>query len=172
MLEFREVRVERVHDHAIIGAGYRDSRPVRIGNGAANQLQLDVYGEVIDAVAHFVRSGGTLDRETQKMLCAFGEYVCRNWQRPDEGIWEPRSGRGHNTHSRVLCWTALDRLLDLHAKGHIKRAPVPRFERDRAAIRSEVEEHAWNPQLGSYVSRLGGSELDAALLLIPWYALN
>ncbi len=106
------------------------------------------------------------------MLCAFGEYVCRNWQRPDEGIWEPRSGRGHNTHSRVLCWTALDRLLDLHAKGHIKRAPVALFERDRAAIRSEVEEHAWNPELGSYVSRLGGSKLDAALLLIPWYGFE
>jgi GH15 family glucan-1,4-alpha-glucosidase len=153
-------------------AGYRSSRPVRIGNGAASQLQLDVYGEVIDAVAHFVRSGGTLDRETQRMLCALGDYVCRNWQRPDEGIWEPRSGTGHNTHSRVLCWTALDRLLDLHAKGHIRRAPVARFERNRAAIRSEVEEHAWNAELGSYVSRLGGSELDAALLLIPWYGFE
>lgn len=160
---------ERTVEHL---AGYRNSRPVRIGNGAANQLQLDVYGEVIDAVAHFVRSGGTLDRETQKMLCAFGEYVCRNWQRPDEGIWEPRSGAGHNTHSRVLCWTALDRLLELHAKGHIKRAPVDQFGRNRAAIRSDVEEHAWNPELGSYVSRLGGAELDAALLLIPWYGFE
>ncbi|WP_242395438.1 glycoside hydrolase family 15 protein [Anaeromyxobacter oryzisoli] len=150
-------------------AGHRGSRPVRIGNGAAGQLQLDVYGEVIDAVAHFVRSGGTLDRETQRMLCAFGEYVCRNWQRPDEGIWEPRSGTGHNTHSRVLCWTALDRLLELHRKGHIGRAPVDHFERNRAAIRSEVEERAWNPELRSYASRLGGAELDAALLLIPWY---
>jgi GH15 family glucan-1,4-alpha-glucosidase len=160
---------ERTLEHL---AGYRSSRPVRIGNGAADQLQLDVYGEVIDAVAHFVRSGGTLDRETQKMLCAFGEYVCRNWQQPDEGIWEPRSGRGNNTHSRVLCWTALDRLLELHAKGHIERAPVALFERDRAALRSDVEEHAWNPGLGSYASRLGGSELDAALLLIPWYGFQ
>ncbi len=160
---------ERTLEHL---AGYRNSRPVRIGNGAAKQLQLDVYGEVIDAVAHFVRSGGTLDRETQKMLCAFGEYVCRNWQRPDEGIWEPRSGTGHNTHSRVLCWTALDRLLELHAKGHVQRAPVGMFERNRAAIRSDVEENAWNPELGSYVSRLGGAELDAALLLIPWYGFE
>jgi GH15 family glucan-1,4-alpha-glucosidase len=153
-------------------SGYRGSRPVRIGNGAADQLQLDVYGEVIDAVAHFVRSGGTLDGETQAVLCDFGEYVCRNWQRPDEGIWEPRSGKGHNTHSRVLCWTALDRLLRLHAKGHIRRAPVDLFQHNRAAIRREVEEHAWNGELGSYVSRLGGSELDASLLLMAWYGFE
>jgi GH15 family glucan-1,4-alpha-glucosidase len=153
-------------------AGYRGSRPVRVGNGAAGQLQLDVYGEVVDAVFHFVRSGGTLDRETQRMLCAFGEYVCRNWQRPDDGIWEPRSGAGHNTHSRVLCWVALDRLLELHAKGHVQRAPVELFERNRTAIRADVEEHAWNPELGSYASRLGGAELDAALLLIPWYGFE
>ena len=160
---------ERTLDHL---AGYRGSRPVRIGNGAMDQLQLDVYGEVIDAVAHFVRSGGTLDRETQRMLCALGDQVCRSWQRPDEGIWEPRSGRGHNTHSRVLCWTALERLLDLHAKGHICRAPVELFERNRAAIRRDVEEHAWNARLGSYTSRLGGEELDAALLLLPWYGFE
>ncbi len=153
-------------------AGHRGSRPVRVGNGAADQLQLDVYGEVIDAVAHFVRSGGALDRETRRMLCAFGEYVCRNWQRPDEGIWEPRSGAGHNTHSRVLCWTALDRLLELHAKGHLPRAPVDLLERSRAAIRAEVEAHAWNAALGSYASRLGGADVDAALLLLPWYGFE
>jgi GH15 family glucan-1,4-alpha-glucosidase len=160
---------ERTLEHL---AGHRGSRPVRVGNGAADQLQLDVYGEVIDAVAHFVRSGGRLDRETQGLLCALGEYVCRSWQRPDEGIWEPRSGAGHNTHSRVLCWTALDRLLELHAKGHVKRAPVELFERNRAAIRRDVEEHAWNARLGSYASRLGGEELDAALLLMPWYGFE
>jgi GH15 family glucan-1,4-alpha-glucosidase len=153
-------------------SGYRGSRPVRLGNGAADQFQLDVYGEVVDAVAQFVRSGGALDDETQRVLCDFGEYVCQNWQRPDEGIWEPRSGTGHNTHSRVLCWTALDRLLTLHAKGFIRRAPVELFERNRAAIRREVEERAWNQELGSYTSRLGGSELDAALLLMAWYGFE
>jgi GH15 family glucan-1,4-alpha-glucosidase len=160
---------ERTLDHL---SGYRGSRPVRIGNGAVDQLQLDVYGEVIDAVAHLVRSGGTLDRETQEVLCAFGEYVCRNWQRPDEGIWEPRSGTGHNTHSRVLCWTALDRLLTLHAKGHLRRAPVDLFDRNRAAIRRVVEARAWNDDVGSYTARLGGSELDASLLLMAWYGFE
>ena len=160
---------ERVLEHL---GGYRGSRPVRIGNGAADQLQLDVYGEVIDAVAHLVGSGGTLDRETQQVLCAFGEHVCRSWRLPDEGIWEPRSGKGHNTHSRVLCWTALDRLLELSASGRVRRAPVDLFERTRAAIRADIEEHAWNPGLESYTSRLGGAELDAALLLIPWYGFE
>ncbi|WP_242359907.1 glycoside hydrolase family 15 protein [Anaeromyxobacter sp. SG17] len=160
---------ERTLEHL---AGHRGSRPVRVGNGAADQLQLDVYGEVIDAVTHFVRSGGTLDRETQRMLCALGDEVCRSWQGADEGIWEPRSGKGHNTHSRVLCWTALDRLLELHAKGHLCSAPVELFERNRAAIRRDVEEHAWNARLGSYTARLGGEELDAALLLLAWYGFE
>jgi GH15 family glucan-1,4-alpha-glucosidase len=160
---------ERTLEHL---SGHRGARPVRIGNGAADQLQLDVYGEVVDAVALFVRSGGTLDRETQRVLAAFGEYVCRHWQQPDDGIWEPRSGRRHNTHSRVLCWTALDRLLDLHANGHLARLPAERFERARAAIRSEVEERAWNPAICSYASQLGGSELDASLLLLAWYGFE
>lgn len=160
---------ERTLDHL---AGYRSSRPVRIGNAAFGQLQLDVYGEVIDAVTHFVCTDGTLDRETRNMLCAFGDYVCRNWQKPDEGIWEPRSGRYNNTHSRVLCWTALDRLLELHAHGHLPEAPVSDFQKNRDAIRREVEERAWNPRLESYAARLDTDELDASLLLLPWYGFD
>ena len=153
-------------------SGYYSSRPVRIGNAAADQLQLDVYGEVIDAAAHFVRRGGAFDRETQKMLGQFGEYVCRNWRNPDEGIWEPRSGKGHNTHSRVLCWTALDRLIELHSNGYLKGAPVKDFEANRQLIRRDVEENAWNDEMQSYASRLGGSELDASLLLLSWYGFH
>jgi GH15 family glucan-1,4-alpha-glucosidase len=150
-------------------AGYRGSAPVRVGNAATGQRQLDVYGEVIDAVTHFVGAGGTLDRDTERMLCAFGEYVCRHWTEPDEGIWEPRSGRAHHTHSRVLCWTALDRLLQLHADGHVRRAPIGRFREHRERIRREVEARGWNPAIGSYVSQLDGDDLDATLLLLPWY---
>jgi GH15 family glucan-1,4-alpha-glucosidase len=150
-------------------SGYQGSRPARAGNAAADQLQLDVCGEVIDAVTHFVVRGGTLDRETRRMLCTFGDYVCENWRRPDEGIWEPRSGKGHNTHSRVLCWTALDRLLDLHSKGHLPGAPAEAFARNRQLIREEVEARAWNPCLQSYASRIDGDDLDASLLLLAWY---
>ena len=152
--------------------GYQGSRPVRIGNAAAGQRQLDVYGEVIEAVVHFVRAGGTLDRETERTLCAFGEYVCRHWREPDEGIWEPRSGAAHNTHSRVLCWTALDRLLQLHAEGRLLRAPAAMFHEEREHIRREVETRAWNPRLGSYVAQLDGERLDATLLLLPWYGFE
>jgi GH15 family glucan-1,4-alpha-glucosidase len=162
-------KVERVLDHL---SGYRSSRPVRINNAAIHQLQLDVYGEVIDAVSHFVQEGGTLDRESQRMLCAFGEYVCRNWQRPDEGIWEPRSGKTHHTHSRVLCWTALDHLLNLYVNGHLRGVPANKFEENRELIRRQVEECAWNPRLESYVSQLDGDTLDASLLLLPWYGFE
>jgi len=153
-------------------AGYRRSRPVRIGNAATNQLQLDVYGEVVDATTQLVRKGGTLDRETQRMLGAFGEYVCRHWQEPDEGIWEPRSGRCHNTHSRLLCWTALDRLLELSRKGHLPNAPVQEFERNGELIRREIETRAWNSDLESYVARLEEDRLDASSLLLSWYGFE
>lgn len=152
--------------------GYEGSRPVRIGNAATEQRQLDVYGEVIDAATHFVRTGGTFDRETQRMLCGFGEYVCRHWNEPDEGIWEPRSGKGHNTHSRVLCWTALDRLVQLHAKGYLPGAPVADFQKNLELIRTDVLERAWNTDLESYVARLDGDRLDASLLLLAWYGFE
>jgi GH15 family glucan-1,4-alpha-glucosidase len=152
--------------------GYRGSRPVRIGNAAAGQRQLDVYGEVIDAVTHFVRAGGALDRDTERTLCAFGEYVCRHWQEPDEGIWEPRSGAAHNTHSRLLCWTALDRLVKLHAQGRLARAPAALFEEHRELIRREIDTRAWNSALGSYVAQLDGDRVDATLLLLPWYGFE
>ncbi|MEO8564565.1 MAG: glycoside hydrolase family 15 protein, partial [bacterium] len=152
--------------------GYQDSPPVRVGNAAVGQRQLDVYGEVIDAVTHFVGAGGALDRDTERTLCAFGDYVCRHWQEADEGIWEPRSGAAHNTHSRLLCWTALDRLLQLHAKGHLPGAPAGKLREQRDRIRREIETRAWNPALNSYVAQLDGDRLDATLLLLPWYGFE
>ena len=160
---------ERTLDHL---AGYAGSRPVRTGNGAVDQLQLDVYGEVIHAAAEFARRAGDLDGDTRRMLCAFGEFVCRNWRRPDEGIWEPRSGKGHNTHSRLLCWTALDRLLELHRKGYLPQAAAAKFAENRDLIRAEMEKRAWNPDLRSYVARLDGDRLDASLLLLAWYGFE
>ena len=160
---------EHIVDHL---AGYRGSQPVRIGNAAEAQRQLDVYGEVIDAVAYAVQAGTVLDRDTERMLCAFGGYVCRHWAEPDDGIWEPRSTAAHNTHSRVLCWAALDRLLQLHDRGHLRDAPVAALSDNRARIRRDVEARAWNPALDSYVAHLDGDRLDAALLLLPWYGFE
>jgi GH15 family glucan-1,4-alpha-glucosidase len=153
-------------------SGYRESQPVRIGNQAVEQLQLDIYGQVIDAVTHFVRAGGSLDRETEAVLRGWGEYVCRHWDTPDEGIWEPRSGRANHTHSRVMCWVALDRLLQLHEQDHVRGAAAQKFEENREAIRRQIETQAWRPALQSYVAETDGDRLDATLLLFAWYGFE
>lgn len=153
-------------------SGYEGSRPVRIGNAAADQLQLDVYGEVIDAVTHYVEAGGALEVDTQRLLGSFGDYVCANWQRPDEGIWEPRTGRAAHTHSRLLCWTALERLMQLHEKGHLEAVSTDKFRDTREAIRRELDKHAWSVALDSYVAVLDGDTMDATLLLLSWYGFE
>ncbi len=152
--------------------GHRGSRPVRIQNAATDQLQLDTYGEVIDAVTQMCRRGASLDHETRRMLRQFGQYACENWQRPDQGIWEPRAAPQHHTHSRVLCWTALDRLLELHQMGVLPRLPLVRFEENRRLIRQDVEQHSWNGSLQTYTNVQGGSTVDASLLLLEWYGFT
>jgi GH15 family glucan-1,4-alpha-glucosidase len=153
-------------------AGHFGSRPVRIGNAARHQVQLDVYGEVIDAAAQFAYVGKRFDRMAQKVLLGFAEYAAQHWQMPDNGIWESRGLRRHNTNSRLLCWTALDRLIALGEKGAVRGVPMERFRRERERIRQDIEERAWNPQLGSYVSVLDGEDLDASLLLLAWYGFE
>jgi GH15 family glucan-1,4-alpha-glucosidase len=152
--------------------GYKHSVPVHIGNAARDQLQLDVYGEVIDAAAQFAFHGGHLDREMQKVLIGFGNYVVDNWNRPDEGIWEPRSGRQNHTHSRLLCWTAMDRLVRLSKRGILQGAPLERYQENGTAIRRQIEQRAWNDRMQSYVSILDGEQLDASLLLLSWYGFD
>jgi GH15 family glucan-1,4-alpha-glucosidase len=152
--------------------GFKGSHPVRIGNDARNQLQLDVYGEVIDAAAQYAYSGRHLDREMQKVLIGFGNYVVKHWNEPDEGIWEPRNGRENHTHSRLLCWTALDRLIGMHNRGLLKGAPVETYRKNREALRKQIEQRAWNDELNSYVSALDGDQLDASLLLMSWYGFE
>jgi GH15 family glucan-1,4-alpha-glucosidase len=152
--------------------GYHGSRPVRIRNAASTQLQLDSYGEVIDAVADMCRRGAHLDGETQAMLADIGNYVATHWHLPDQGIWEPRHHPQHHTHSRVLCWVALDRLLRMHAAGSLDRLQVDKLETHRAHIVEDVEINAWNPRIGSYVRVLGGDEVDAGLLLLGWYGFS
>jgi GH15 family glucan-1,4-alpha-glucosidase len=153
-------------------AGHGGARPVRIGNAAADQHQLDTYGEVIDAVARLVRPDAPLDGETQGMLRDLGKFVCAHWQEPDSGIWEPREAPRLRTHSLVLAWTALDRLLALHAEGALRRLDVRELEQQRGAIRARVEREGWSERLQSYVSELGGDRVDAALLLLPWYGFT
>jgi GH15 family glucan-1,4-alpha-glucosidase len=150
-------------------SGHRGSKPVRIRNAASEQLQLDTYGEVIDAVARLSGRDSTFDRETAGMLRSFGKYVCENWRLPDHGIWEEREQKQHYTHSKVLCWAALDRLLELHRRGTLPRVPAAEFATEREAIRRDIEERAWNRELSTYTRVLGGDSVDASLLLMPWY---
>jgi GH15 family glucan-1,4-alpha-glucosidase len=152
--------------------GHSGSRPVRIGNAARGQLQLDVYGEVTDAAAQFVFHGRQFDRATQNALVALGRYVTENWNKPDEGIWEPRSGRQNHTHSRLLCWTAMDRLARLADQGALHGTSAAKFTQCRETIRRDIQENGWNGRLGSYVSVYGGSDLDASLLMLTWYGFE
>jgi GH15 family glucan-1,4-alpha-glucosidase len=149
-------------------SGYADSRPVRVGNDAHGQLQLDVYGEVIDAVTRLAARDGHFDRDTTRMLNGLGETVCRRWREPDEGIWEGRAGRFHHTHSKVLCWVALDRLIALHDTGRL-RVDRDRFCSERDAIRTAIETRGYNPRLDSYTRLFDGDDLDASLLTLPLY---
>jgi GH15 family glucan-1,4-alpha-glucosidase len=152
--------------------GYSNSAPVRVGNGARDQLQLDVYGEVIDAASQYIFHGGSLDREMQKVLLGFGDYVVKHWCLPDEGIWEPRSGRQHHTHSRLMCWTALDRLVSLSEQGKLKRGNIDSYRKHRDFIQQEISTRGWNERLQSYVSVFDGNDLDASLLLLSWYGFE
>ena len=152
--------------------GYASSRPVRIGNATRDQLQLDVYGEVIEAVTHFVKQEGELDRETQKMLRHFGEFVCRHWNEPDNGIWEPRDERQHFTHSRLLCWVALDRLLEMHSQGRLRGIPVEAFTKHRAEIRKDIEDRGWSEKLECYTQALDGDTLDTTVLLLAFHGFD
>ena len=153
-------------------AGYAGSRPVRLGNAAADQLQLDVYGEVLEAVSHFVSDQQDLDQDTQKMLCGYGDYICRNWRQPDHGIWEQRAAPQLYTQSRVLCWVALDRLIDLRQHGRIKSLPLEKFRETRDQIRSAIEQHAWNEKLQTYTQVFQGETVDASALLLAIYGFE
>src|SRR6185503_10866004 len=144
----------------------------RVGNLAFDQLQLDTYGEVIDATARLAEATGSLDRETQRLLRDFGDYVCAHWAEPDAGIWEPRNELRHRTHSRLCCWVALDRLARLADRGLLERVEVSRLRRTRDAVRTDVESHAFDERLGAYRSELGPSELDASVLLMSWYGFH
>ena len=152
--------------------GHEDSRPVRVGNGARNQLQLDVYGEVVDAAAQLVRHCEHIDRDTRRLLVDVGDEVMKTWRQPDAGIWEPRGPLQPRTHSRLLCWTALDRLHGLAVAGYLPRRLASRYADVREEIRREISLRCWNQQLASYVDTVGGTEVDASLLLMSWYGFE
>jgi GH15 family glucan-1,4-alpha-glucosidase len=148
--------------------GHARSRPVRIGNGAWRQRQLDVYGEVCRAAHLFVDHGSKLDAVQARALAGFGRAICRDWQLPDHGIWEVRGPPRQHTHSKVLCWAALDCLLALARQGHIE-VERDRLEATREAVRTAIETRGFNRSFASYADVLDGTGIDSALLLMAHY---
>jgi GH15 family glucan-1,4-alpha-glucosidase len=152
--------------------GHAGSHPVRIGNAAIEQVQLDIYGEVVEAVSHFTRERKKLDHDMRKMLRQCAEYVCEHWREADNGMWEERGKRRHYTHSRLMCWVALDRLLKMQKRGQLDGISVERCEAERQRIREEIETRGWNPKLGAYTQACESDEIDASALLLAYHGFE
>ena len=156
---------ERAPERTLELDGYRGSRPVRVGNDAAAQTQLDIYGDLLQTALIYAEAGGRLDREAGRRLAGIADLVCRIWREPDSGIWEVRSQSVHFTHSKMMCWVALDRALRLCDAGHVPSRHASTWRREMLAIREFIETRCWSERLGSYSRHAGGEELDASLLL-------
>ncbi len=147
-------------------SGYEGSRPVRIGNAANDQLQLDVFGELMDAL-HQARRGGLVATDVSWALQrALLDHLERIWHEPDEGIWEVRGGRRHFTYSKVMAWVAFDRGIKAIEECGLE-GPVDRWRVERDRIHADVCANGFDPELGSFVQFYGSAELDASLLLLP-----
>ncbi|HEV7948765.1 MAG TPA: glycoside hydrolase family 15 protein [Glaciihabitans sp.] len=143
--------------------GYRRSYPVRIGNGAAGQLQLDIYGEAMDAVWKADQAGLGMGQKGWLAICDLLEWLADNWDQPEEGIWETRGGRKNFTYGRLMCWVAFDRGIRL-ATEYGRPAPLPRWIAERDAIYNQIMEKGWNAERGAFVQQYGETVLDASLL--------
>ncbi|SDU73190.1 glycoside hydrolase family 15 protein [Jiangella alkaliphila] len=146
--------------------GWRGSRPVRVGNGAAGQLQLDIFGEALDSVHLAATHGLPVTHAGWQRVTALLDWLCDAWDQPDDGIWETRGGRQHFTYGRVMSWVAFDRALRL-ADRHARPADVTRWRAHRDAIYQQVMERAWNQQRQAFVQHYDTSVLDAANLYLP-----
>ncbi|MFN2613193.1 MAG: glycoside hydrolase family 15 protein, partial [Actinomycetota bacterium] len=131
-------------EHLLDLPGYRGSTPVRLGNKAGGQLQLGTYGDLFDSVWKFVRAGGRLDPATRELLADTASQAARLWRSKDSGIWELRERTRHYTSSKIGCWTAMSRAIDLAKEGHLPDRDVTRWERARGKIREFIEARCWN----------------------------
>jgi GH15 family glucan-1,4-alpha-glucosidase len=146
-------------------AGYRGSKPVRVGNGASEQLQLDVYGEVLSAAALFAAASGGLDRDHGRRLAEVADLVCELWRQPDAGIWEVRSDASHFTQSKMMCAIALDHAIALAEAGQLPDGHLGRWRRESGLVREFVETNCYSETKRSYTRAVDEDELDASLLL-------
>jgi len=146
--------------------GYRGSSPVRIGNGAYDQLQLDIYGELLDSVYLYNKYGTPISYDLWNHLRRLINWVCDNWQRKDEGVWETRGGQQHFVYSKLMCWVAVDRGIRLADKRSFP-ADRERWLKVRDTIYEEIMEKGWNTERQAFVQRYGSDTLDAANLMMP-----
>ena len=160
----QHVRGERALDG---WPGYADSRPVRWGNAASRQHQLDVYGWVVDAAWVLEQAGQPPTGEAWRALTAFTDLVARRWPEPDAGIWEVRGPTRHYVHSKLMAWLALDRALRLADRHRARRKRTARWVAARAAVAAEVLQRGWDPTRQTFVRAYGRDDLDAALLVLP-----
>ncbi len=153
-------------------SGYCDSLPVRVGNGAANQKQMDVFGEMLDCIHLFRRQGGferygeKLEGPLWSMMRLLVEHVCAHWQEPDSGIWEVRGGLRHFVYSKVMCWVALDRAIRAAEQLNLE-ADLPRWRLVRDQIRADILIHGYNTRIGAFTQSYDSEALDASNLLLP-----
>jgi GH15 family glucan-1,4-alpha-glucosidase len=146
--------------------GYKGSRPVRVGNAARTQLQLDVYGSVFNSIWLHAQSHGELSAQTGRSTARIADHVAECWDRPDSGIWEVRSEPKHHVHSKAMCWAALDRACRLAGAGMLPNR-AQRWRSAADAVRDWVETHGWDDELGAYVRAPGAAEVDASILTLP-----
>jgi GH15 family glucan-1,4-alpha-glucosidase len=151
--------------------GYCDSRPVRVGNEAAGQSQLDVYGDVLDAIFRYADSGGRIDRDTGRDVAAMADFVTKCWREPDSGIWETREDELQHTQSKAMCWVGLDRAIRLAESGLIPDR-CARWRHEAEAIHTFVTEHCFDTSRGTYVRTADGGELDGSLLTLSLFGFE
>ncbi len=158
-IDGRKTLTEETLDHL---EGYCGSKPVRIGNGAYDQLQLDIYGELLDALSLFNRDVRPIGYNMWTAISRLADYVCEHWTEPDEGIWETRGGRQHFLYSKHMCWVALDRTMRIGDDRALPTKPLWRETRDR--IYNEIHTQGWDEEQQFFVPAYGSKTLDASNL--------
>ncbi|WP_263139797.1 glycoside hydrolase family 15 protein [Pseudomonas sp. RIT-PI-AD] len=146
--------------------GHGGAQPVRIGNQAYEQVQLDIYGELLDAVYLSNKYGEAISHEGWQHVVRIVDALCESWNEPDVGIWEMRGEKQHFLHSRLMCWVAFDRAIRLATKRSLP-APFGRWDAARAAVHEDIWKHFWDPQREHFVQSLGSHALDGSMLLMP-----
>ena len=147
-------------------SGYMDSAPVRIGNGAAGQRQLDIYGELIDSIYLYNKYGSPIFHETWEHVQRIVDWLCENWDQADEGIWETRGGEKHFTYSRLMTWVALERAIRMHRTRGLP-GDIVRWIGQRDHVYHQIMQRGYSAKRGAFVQHYGSDVLDASLLLMP-----